>query len=134
MYPPAFFSTISSESLEALRVSKRRLCADFFVENEFACSYFWTKTWVQRRMRDKYVIYIYTLYIVSNHTHIYIYIYRLFTNIHLHHFDTYLDYMPISSRCYFLKDPLKANGLLYHGNVKAKNNKTLVTCDLKWAK
>lgn len=132
VYPPAFFWTISSDSLEALRVSKRRVCADFFVGNEFACSYFWTKTWVLQRMRDKYVIhiYIYIHYILFQ----IIYIYRLFTKIHLHHFDTYLDYMPISSRCYFLKDPLKANGLLYHGNVKAKNNKTLVTCDLKWAK
>lgn len=66
MYPPAFFWTISSDSLEALRVSKRRVCADFFVGNEFACSYFWTKTWVLQRMRDKYVI------------HIYIYIYTIY--------------------------------------------------------
>ena len=46
------------------------------------------------------------------------------------HFNTYLDYMPISCRCYFGKDQLKANGLVYHSNVKAKNNQTLVTCDL----
>ena len=71
-----------------------------------------------------------SFYLYSNH----VYIYRLFTNIHLHHFDTYLDYMPISSRCYFWKEPLKANGLVYHDNVKAKNNNILVTCDLKWAK
>ncbi len=68
---------------------------------------FWTsKTW-------RYVFY----------SHMYIYIYRIMWA----HFNTYLDYMPISCRCYFGKDQLKANGLVYHSNVKAKNNQTLVT-------